>query len=146
MKGYWDSGEYGSHGRSTLGEETEMRESTFSADDAVLDLLRISRKLLSQSQRRGILQMGPSNLDDILEFLCLFIQGSMQLFQARDEMLRDLHDGGNVHDGGKRVIGGLRHVYMVIWMDGILGAQFATQEGDGAVGDDFVDVHVELGA
>jgi hypothetical protein len=123
-----------------------MGESTFNADNAVLDLLRISGKLLSQSQWRGILQMGPSNLDDILEFLCLFIQGSMQLFQARDEMLGDLHDGGNVHDGGKRVVGGLRHVDMVIWMDGILGAELAAQEGDCAVGDDFVDVHVELSA
>lgn len=44
-----------------------------------------------------------------------------------------------------RVVGALRHVDMVVRVNGLLAAQLSTQDLDGSVGDDFVDVHVGLG-
>ena len=58
----------------------------------------------------------------------------------------DALGGGDVHGGGKRVVGGLRHVHIVVGMDRILGAENAAGEFDGAIGDDFVGVHIGLRA
>lgn len=44
------------------------------------------------------------------------------------------------------VVGGGGHVDVVVWVDGFLGALFTAEDLDGAVGDDFVGVHVRLGA
>jgi len=51
-----------------------------------------------------------------------------------------------MHHGGKRVVGRLRHVDVVVRVDGGFRSEFAAEKTDCAVGDDFVDVHVELGA
>ena len=90
--------------------------------------------------------MRASNFDNVLELIGLGVQCSIQRFQGGNEVLGDLHDSGNVHHSGERVIRRLRHVDMVIGVNGVLGAQLATQKGDGAVGDDFINIHVELGA
>ncbi len=54
--------------------------------------------------------------------------------------------GRDVHGGGERIVGGLRHVDVVIGMNRLLRSQFAARQFDGAVGDDLVDVHVGLRA
>ena len=51
-----------------------------------------------------------------------------------------------MHGGGKRVVRGLRHVDVIIGMDRLLRSQHAARDLDGAVRDDFVDVHVGLRA
>ena len=51
-----------------------------------------------------------------------------------------------MHGGGERVVRGLRHVDVVVGMDRLLGSHLAAHNFNGAVGDDFVDVHVGLGA
>ena len=35
---------------------------------------------------------------------------------------------------------------MIIWVDGCFGSEFAAEETDSSIGNDFVDVHVELSA
>jgi len=51
-----------------------------------------------------------------------------------------------VHGGGKRVVGRLRHVDVVVGVDGLLAAHDAAADFNGAIGDDFVDIHVGLRA
>ena len=47
---------------------------------------------------------------------------------------------------GKGVVGGLRHVDVVVGMNGLFAAHDAAGDFDGAIGDDFVGVHVGLRA
>ena len=54
-----------------------------------LDLSNISGKLLSEGERGGILGVGPADLDDVLIFLGLGVQGRVQLLQARDQNLKE---------------------------------------------------------
>ena len=42
----------------------------------------------------------------------------MQALQGRNEITSDCHRGGNMHRGGKRVVGRLAHVDMVVRMHG----------------------------
>ena len=51
-----------------------------------------------------------------------------------------------MHRGRKCVVGGLRHVDVIVGVDWLLTAHHAAGDFDGAVADDFVDVHVGLGA
>ncbi len=51
-----------------------------------------------------------------------------------------------MHRRGKRVVRRLRQVDVIIRMNQLLRSQFAARQLDGAVGDDFIDVHVGLGA
>ena len=46
----------------------------------------------------------------------------------------------------KRVVGALPIVDVVIGVDRFLGAHHSTQHLDASIGDDFVDIHVGLGA
>ena len=58
----------------------------------------------------------------------------------------DLLGHRDVHGGREGVVGGLRHVDVVVGMDGLLGAHDPAAELDGPVGDDLVGVHVGLRA
>src|SRR5207249_9210398 len=64
----------------------------------------------------------------------------------REQAARGFRSGGDVHGGGKRVVGGLRHVHIIIWVDRFLAAHDAAGHFNGAIGDHFVDVHVGLSA
>ena len=74
------------------------------------------------------------------------VQRVAQFFHRGQQAARGFRGGGDVHGGGKGVVGGLRHVDVVVGMNGLLAAHFAAGDFDGAVGDDFVDVHVGLRA
>ena len=51
-----------------------------------------------------------------------------------------------MHDGREGIVGGGRHVDVVVGVDGLLGAHCAAEDLNGAVGDDLVGIHVGLGA
>ena len=51
-----------------------------------------------------------------------------------------------MHDCWEGVIGGGAHIDVVVGVDGLLAAHGAAEDLDGAVGDDFVGVHVGLRA
>ena len=75
------------------------------------------------------------------------VQGVAQLSSPRAaRCLRRLRGRGNVHGRGKRVVRRLRHVDVVIRMNGFLAAHRAAGNLDGAIGDHLVDVHVGLRA
>ena len=51
-----------------------------------------------------------------------------------------------MHGRGKSVIRRLRHIHVIIRMNGLLAAHHAAGNFDGAIGDHFVRVHVRLRA
>jgi hypothetical protein len=58
----------------------------------------------------------------------------------------DFLGAGDVHGRGEGVVRALAHVDVIVGMHGLLGAHFAPQHLDGAVGDHLVGIHVGLGA
>lgn len=46
-----------------------------------------------------------------------------------------------MHGGWKRIVGGLRHIDVVVWVDAF-SADFATHVFHGFVSNDFVYVHI----
>jgi hypothetical protein len=86
------------------------------------------------------------NLDDVIPFLRLRADGIAQGRDCRNEPLLHVDGRGDVHRRRKRIVRGLRHVDVVVGMNRHLAPERRTGELAAAVGDDFVDVHVELGA
>lgn len=53
---------------------------------------------------------------------------------------------GGEGKGNERVVGRLGHVDVVVGVNRLLGSKLSSQDLDGLVGDDLVDVHVGLGS
>ena len=132
----WCWGAHCSHSSSTLSQQAQPGKGIFNAGDAVRQLLHISTKLLTEGQRSGILQVRAADLDDLVESLRLRVEGISQRSQGRDEILADLENGSNVHDGGESVVRALAHVNVVVGVDWFLGAKFTAQDLDRPVRND----------
>ena len=135
-----------SDGCSTLCQHLEARETGLYPLNAKVELLYVSRELLAESQRGSILEMCPANLDQVLPLVDLLLQRIAEAGEGGKERLLEVEHGGDVHDGGEGVVGGGGHVDVVVGVDWLLAAHCAAEDLDGAVGDDFVRVHVGLGA
>ena len=133
-------------GGTTLSQKPQARKSRLNALDAVLQLLHVAGELLAEGQRSSILQVCPANLDNLVELLRLLVKRILQAVECREQLLLEFEDGGNVHDGREGVVGGGGHVDVVIGVDRLLTAHGSAEDLNGAVGDDFVGVHVGLGA
>ena len=57
-----------------------------------------------------------------------------------------LFDRGDVHGGGKGVVGALAPVDVIVGMNGLLGTHLAAGQLNRPIGDDLVRVHIRLGA
>jgi hypothetical protein len=130
---------------TTLSEVAQTGKSGLDTQNAILELSNVARELLAKGQGSGILQVGATNLDDLVESLLLLVHGILEALQGREELLLELENSGNVHGGREGVVGRGGHVDVVIGVDGLLGAHVTAQHLDGAVGDDLVGVHVGLG-
>src|SRR5216684_5025212 len=126
------------------GEVVKAVERLLQALDVTLQQAGPAAELLAEGERHSVLQVGATDFYYVLEFLRL----------GRDRVVNAL-DGGNqrgphpirsgdVHCSRERVIGGLRHIDIIVGMDRLLRSQCATRQFDGAVGDYLVDVHVGL--
>ena len=133
------------HGRTALGQLLQVRQHVFQVLQAMLQLGDVTRELLPQRERRGVLQVGTADLDDVLEGLGLGLEGVAQLLQRRDEVLVDGHGRSHVHGRGEHVVGGLTPVHVVIGMDLARFAALAAHQLAAAVGQNLVEVHVGLG-
>lgn len=133
---------------TTLGQQLQVRQGALNTLDTKVKLGNIARELLSQGEGSSILQVRTSNLDDLLGFkvvhLCL--KTCSKAVESRQQITLKLENGGDVHDGGESVVGGGASVDVVVGVDGRLGAHVAAEDLNGTVGDDFVGVHVGLGA
>ncbi len=104
----------------------------------------IGAKLLTQAHRYGILQMGAAGFNHIIKLDGFGLQGSAQILQHSQQFIQP-PKAAQPQCGGNHIVGGLRHVDVVIGMDSVL-AQLPTQDLSGPVGDDFVDIHIVTGA
>ena len=64
---------------------------------AAFDLHGVAREFLSQRQRRRILGMRSSDLDDLGERIFLLAQFAMQFAERRDQVGDDAFRGGDMH-------------------------------------------------
>ena len=138
--------EAGADSGAADGEIVEAVESHGDAAAVAVEQIDVAGKFLADGERRGVLQMRAADFYDACEFLGFGVESVAQFFHGGEKFLARFRGGGNVHGGGKRVVRGLRHVYVVIRVDGLFAAHLAAGDFDGAIGDDFVDVHVGLRA
>lgn len=112
---------------------------------ALLQLVDVGAKLLTEGQGSSILSVGTANLDNVRELVALQGEGLSETDQLGQEALISLQNGRDVHDRGEGVVGGLTSVNIVIGVDGLV-ANYAAQDFSATVADDLVGVHVGLGA
>ena len=106
----------------------------------------IGRKNLTQCERRGILGVGASDFDDGGKLRLFCRQRGNERIKGGQHSVMNHAGGGNVHGGGKGIVGGLTHVAMVIGMDGVFAAARSPQRFNGKIADDLIHVHVGLRA
>ncbi len=138
--------EAGADGGAAEGDFVKIRQGHLDAFDVLADLVRVRRELLAEGQRHCIHQMGAADLDDVRKLVGLGSQNVPKVAHRRQELVDDAFDGRNMHRGWERVVGGLPPVDVVVWVDGVFGADLAARELYGAVRDHLVGVHVGLGA
>ena len=141
-----ESVDSGSNCSSTLSKHLEARQRRLDALNAKVELLDVAREFLAKSQGCSILQVCPANLDDLLEQVALLLEGVAKARKRWQQGFLEVDDSGDVHDGREGIVGGSRHVDVVVGVDGLLGTHLAAEDLDCAVRDDFVRVHVRLGA
>src|SRR5207245_7014373 len=128
------------------GEIVEAVQSYGDAAAITVKHIHVAGEFLAESERRGVLQMGAADFYDVRELFGFGVQRVAKVFYRGKQAARRFRGGGDVHGGGKRIIGGLRHVDVVVGMNGLFAAHFAAGNFDGAIRDDFVDIHVGLRA
>src|SRR6266849_8127799 len=138
--------EAGADGSAANGEIVETVESHGNAAAFAVKHIDVAGKFLAERERRGVLQVGATDFDDVDELLGFGVERVADVFHSGEEAARRFRGGGDVHGRGKRVVGGLRHIDIVIGVNGLLAAHDAAGDFDGAVGNDFVNVHVGLRA
>src|SRR6267142_3669624 len=126
----------GADGGAADGEIVEAIESHGDAAAVAVEHIDVAGKFLAKSERRGVLQMRAADFDDVSEFPGFGVEGVAKSFDGGEETARGFRRGGDVHGGWKRVVGGLRHIYVVVRMDGLFAAHDAAGNFDGAVGND----------
>ena len=90
--------------------------------------------------------MRAANLYHVRELFGLCFKRLLHTPHRRDQRIVHAFGGGNVHGRGKSVIRRLRHIDVVVGMDRILRPKHAPGQLDGAIGDDFVGIHIGLRA
>ena len=138
--------EAGADRRAALSELVEPRQGLLDPSDAVADLLRVARELLTEGERRRVLEMGAADLDDLVKFCRLGLERRQQVLERRQELAVHLLDRGDVHRGREGVVGRLAAVDVVVRVHRRLGAERRAEQLVGPVGDHLVGVHVGLGA
>ena len=138
--------EPGAHRGASDGQLVESGQGRPDHRQTVVEHGDPARDLLTQGERGGVLEMGATDLDDIGEGQRLLVEDIAELQDGGNEAAEELAHRGQVHGGGKGVVGGLRAVHVIIGMHRLLRAHLAAQELDGAVADHFIGVHVALGA
>jgi hypothetical protein len=122
----------------------EVRHRGLEVLQRVLELRRPARDLLAERERRGVLQVGAPDLDDVLRGLCFFEKHVAQPPHRRHHVVSDRVCRRHVDRGGEGVVGGLALVDVVVGVDEPRLAALAAEDLARAVGQHLVDVHVGL--
>src|ERR1700722_7777223 len=133
-------------GGAADGQIVETVERKLEALDIALQQAGPAAKLLPESERHGILQMGAANFYDVLELGRLGRDRVMNALDGGNQRVFYPIRGRDVHGSGERIVGRLRHVDVIIGMNWLLRSQRAARQFNGAVRNHLIDVHVGLGA
>ena len=136
----------GTHRRAAEREPVDGVQRIVDPLEIVRQHARIARPFLPERDRRGVLHMGTADLDDVLPLLGLRRDRVVQPRDRRNQPLRHIDRRRHVHGGGKRVIGRLCHVDVVVGMNRRLAPERRAGDLAAAVRDHLVHVHVELRA
>ena len=96
--------ETGTHGRAPERQLREGSHRRLDPRDSQLDLTRVSRKSLSETHRRRIHQVCPTNLDYVVELGRVLRETVAQSPQRREQVLVDRLTGGDVKRGRHHVV------------------------------------------
>ncbi len=110
--------------------------------DPVPDLGGVPAEFLAEPDRRGVLEMGATDLEHVIELGGLGSQRALEMLEAGDQFVLDRLDGGEMDRGRDDVVAGLALVDMVVRVNRRLVAFLAAEQLVGAVGDHLVGVHV----
>src|SRR5258708_19053906 len=102
--------EAGAQGGAADRELAEPRQRSTNRALRLLELRHIAGKLLAESERRGVLQVGAADFDDAREGVALLRQSVFQGFNRGNDPLGKNARGGDMHRGREYVIGGLAEV------------------------------------
>ncbi|MPM94770.1 hypothetical protein SDC9_141918 [bioreactor metagenome] len=105
---------------------------------------RIGRELLPKRHRHGVLQLGTTDLEDVLELRRLGQIGLAQALHGVEQALDGKHHG-QLERSGVHVVGALAHVDVVDRMQLLVVAAGPAELFQCEVGDDLVGVHVGRG-
>ena len=101
---------------TSLSELADLGELTLNSLDSVSDLLCVTSEFLAESERCGILGVGSSDFDDILELGRFLFEGCEEGFKSWDKNFVSLNNSSDVHNSWEGVIRRLTHVYVVVWV------------------------------
>ena len=102
--------------------------------------------LLTKRQRRGVLKVRTTNLNNVAEGLRFLVKRRFKHVELRDKLLADCDDGRHVHGRREHVVGTLAFVHVIVRVDLALHAAHAAKKLACAVRQHLVHVHVALGA
>ena len=101
----WISIETGTDRRAAKGELVEVGERGTHAGDALVDLLGPGRELIAEREGHRVHEMGPPDLDNLVEILGLRGEGVTEPRECGQEVVNDVFSGGDVHRGREGVVG-----------------------------------------
>ena len=102
-------------------------------------------ELLADRHGDRVLQLRAAHLDDLQVRVALGPEGRGELLQLRHQLVV-AQDEGDLDRGGVRVVGGLRHVQVVVRLDDLVAALGVAGQLERDVGEHLVGVHVGGGA
>ncbi len=139
-----EAGADGGAAEGEFGEEIVVG-CALKAHEGELHLAGVAGEFLTEADWGGVHEMGAADLEDVVKRRGFGVEGSMEVPERRDEALVREAQEGDVKGGGDDVVGGLAAVDVVVGVDEFFAA-LAAEEFGGAIGDDFVGVHVGGGA
>ena len=96
---------------------------------------------LAQSHGHGVLQLGTSHLQHVLELLAFLAESGDESAEVLQETeMAEVHT--DMYGGGISVVGGLRAVHMVIGGAELVFASLVAHDFEGAVGNHLVGIHI----
>ena len=125
--------EPGSDRGSALRKHVHARHRAFHTLHAIAHGRRVTGKFLAERHGGCILHVGSADLDDPLELDRLLLDGARKMLQRGEEGALDLDGGRDVHRRRERIVRGLRAVYMVVGVYGLLRALCPAEHFDGAI-------------
>ena len=94
-----------SHRRAPQREFAQARQDAFQPFDAQFDLRRIAAELLSQADRHGVHQVGPTGLRQVVKFSRLSKERFLEVLQRGDELFTHLRRRGDMDGGWDDIVG-----------------------------------------